>query len=148
MESAAITRKQQVVAVNKAAAMSHKAENRIPKEENEGVDWGNRPHEEVLCVGAFAARTMCATEHSIEHSRGLVQQVCRLPHRAKEYIKIQGQPSQSARGHRAGLNVRSRADESQDEQEAESFPQYGKLTVIIHESRDIAESKRRIAEQR
>lgn len=148
MESAAITRKQQVVAVNKAAAMSHKAENRIPKEENEGVDWGNRPHEEVLCVGAFAARTMCATEHSIEHRCRLVQQVCRLPHRAKEYIKIQGQPSQSARGHRAGLNVRSRADESQDEQKADAFLQVGKLTATINESRDIAESKRRIAEQR
>lgn len=98
VESAAITEKHQAVAYNKATAMSHKAENTIPKEENENVDWGNRPHEEVPCVGAFAARTMCATEHSIERSRRLVQQVCRSPHRAKEYIKIQGQPIQSARG--------------------------------------------------
>ena len=51
MESAAITKKQQAVAVNKAAAMSRKAENTIPKENNEGVDWGNRPPEEVPLRG-------------------------------------------------------------------------------------------------
>lgn len=60
MESAAITRKQQVVAVNKAAAMSHKAENRIPKEENEGVDWGNRPHEEVCPAWVRSLHARCA----------------------------------------------------------------------------------------
>lgn len=105
--------------------MSHKAENTITKEKMK-VWIGQSPTRgSALCVGTFAARTLCATEHSLEHNCRLVHPVCRSPHRAKEFIKIQGQPSHSARVQRAGFNARRRADENRDEQKADAFQQEG-----------------------
>jgi len=51
MESAAITTRSERLRPTKHRPMSHKAENTITKEENDGVDWGSRPPEEVPLRG-------------------------------------------------------------------------------------------------
>ncbi len=93
------------------------------------------PDEEVPALyvgtyGAYAAGSLRGAWVSLEACADYEEfmMVCRWIHRFEadpEYIKIQGQPSQSARVQRAGFNARRRADENRDEQKADAFLQEG-----------------------
>ena len=147
MESAAITQRSKRLRPTMHLPMGRKAEEIIPKGENGCCGLGQSPTEEVPSAWVHSLYAPCAPRTLTERSHRLVQQVCRSQRRGKECIKKQGQPSQSASVHRAGLNARSRDDESNDEQEADAFQQYGKRTATVDESRDDAERKRRTAKQ-